>query len=107
MKMKLVILLSAILLISSAYANLPRFQNMGTLEFTNGNVLLAPVQYGHTVPVFTDWNGDGNVDLITGQFDFGYVFFCPNSGTNENPQFNEEDLVHMMADGAPITCSYG
>ena len=107
MKMKLFIFLSITLLISSTYADFPRFQNMGTLEFTNGNVLVAPVQYGHTNPLFTDWNGDGIVDLITGQFNFGYVFYCPNSGTNENPQFAEEDLVHLVADGVPITCSYG
>lgn len=106
MKKKLLFLFGMILLLSTAYADFPRFQNMGALEFTNGNILEAPTVYGHTVPVFTDWNGDGNVDLITGQFDYGYVFFCPNSGTNENPQFNEEDLVHMMADGVPITSSW-
>ena len=107
MKLKLVMLVTGLLLVCSIYANFPRFQNMGVLEFTNGNTLLAPVSSGHTNPLFTDWNGDGNVDLITGQFDNGYVFYIPNSGTNENPQFSEEDLVHLMADGTPITSSSG
>lgn len=46
-----------------------------------------------------DLNGDGRKDLILG-YEMGEVYFAPNTGTNENPQFSSYDV--LQCDAGPI-----
>jgi len=47
-----------------------------------------------------DWNGDGLMDLITGD-DFGHVVWWPNLGTRQSPQFAYCRLI-LDAAGQPL-----
>ena len=61
-----------------------------------GPILTEPVPaleadaklYGGTLPVpnIVDWNGDGALDIVTGNSE-GLVLFIENTGTNESPAF--------------------
>lgn len=52
-------------------------------------------------PLFTDWNGDGNKDLIVGHHFQGQIYYYRNSGTTAAPVFNTERVL-MKADNAVI-----
>lgn len=60
---------------------------------------------GNASPFMIDWNGDGNQDLLLGQFDGGKVRFYANTGTNYNPTFG--NFTYLQADGVDISVSYG
>lgn len=60
---------------------------------------------GYAAPLLVDWDGDGLLDLICGQFDYGRIRFYPNSGTPGSPQFLEFDY---LLDGAGyLSVPYG
>jgi hypothetical protein len=58
----------------------------------------------YSAPFVYDWNGDGNKDLIIGQFTNGCIRYCENIGTNNNPFFSTP--VFLYADGSIITLPY-
>jgi hypothetical protein len=83
------------------FAQAPRFLGPETL-YSSG----APIQvsyYGS--PVMSDWNGDGNKDLICGEFNGGYVRFYANTGLDSSPVFN--GFEYLQASGSQITMPYG
>lgn len=69
---------------------------------SNGSII--DVGYNGS-PLVVDWNGDGLKDLITGQFDWGYLLLYLNSGTNDAPLFTTYTLLE--ADGVVISLPYG
>jgi hypothetical protein len=84
-----------------ALAQAPRFIGPETL-YSAG----APIQvsyYGS--PVITDWNGDGNKDLICGEFTDGYIRFYANVGSDSSPVFN--GFTYLSASDSQITLPYG
>jgi hypothetical protein len=49
-----------------------------------------PLDVGsYAAPLMVDWNDDGLLDLLAGQFEYGRIRFYANQGTNEIPVFNE------------------
>ncbi len=48
---------------------------------------------GHLVPCAVDWNGDGNKDLLVGQFDQGAIRLYLNNGTDRKPELTDKGLV--------------
>ena len=45
------------------------------------------VDIGHAAPLVADFDGDGNFDLLVGQFGDGKLRIYRNLGDNKNPKF--------------------
>jgi hypothetical protein len=97
-KFTLMLLLSVTCLI---FAQAPRFN--GPFIIYDSGVQIDVGYYGS--PCVYDWNGDGKKDLILGQFDYGYIRFYSNVGTDPNPQFSGYEFLY--ASGSQITLPYG
>lgn len=69
----------------------------------SGGAIIDVGYYG--APCITDWNGDGNKDMILGIFTSGNIRFYANENTNDSPVFNT--FSNLQADGVPITLPYG
>lgn len=44
--------------------------------------------FGNPMPMFNDWDGDGDLDLICGEFIDGFTYF-ENVGTRQSPRYAE------------------
>jgi len=63
------------------------------------------VNIGHLVPCVTDWNNDGQKDLIVGQFSGGKIRLYLNHGTDSDPRF--KDFSYLHAGGSEISLPAG
>ena len=63
------------------------------------------IRVGHLVPHAADWNGDGLLDLVVGQFDGGLVRLYLNEGTANEPRLGESSFLE--AGGAQISLPAG
>ncbi|MBK8975660.1 MAG: hypothetical protein IPM29_07020 [Planctomycetes bacterium] len=45
------------------------------------------VDVGHAAPYLYDWDGDGDRDLLVGQFGSGKLRIYPNEGTDTEPRY--------------------
>jgi hypothetical protein len=88
-------------IVALAYAQAPRFQ--GPYSVYDG-VNPIDVSY-YAAPVMYDWDGDGNKDLICGEYDGGYIRFYRNIGADSSPEFNGYE--YLSASGSQITLPYG
>ncbi len=61
----------------------------------------SPVLYGGSlvVPSLADWDGDGLIDMISGN-SVGKILFFKNAGTNQKPAY--QDPIALKAGGAEI-----
>jgi len=96
---QLLVLASALVVL--AFAQAPRFQ--GPFPVNSGGNPIDLSYYG--APVMYDWDGDGNKDLICGEFDGGYMRYYRNIGADSNPEFNGYE--YLSASGSHITLPYG
>lgn len=66
----------------------------------------APLLYGGSLPVPTvvDWDGDGILDIISGNSQ-GFIQFFKNCGSNENPSFISP--INLKAGGIEIHVQAG
>jgi len=69
----------------------------------DGKDIFVPV--GHLVPTVVDFNGDGNKDLIVGQFSGGKIRLYLNRGTDKAPVF--KDFTYLEAGAKPINLAAG
>ncbi len=60
---------------------------------------------GYGAPCVADWDEDGLKDLLIGQFDYGFIRFYKNIGSNQTPQF--DGFSYLFADGFPLSVPYG
>ena len=47
------------------------------------------VEVGHAAPLMRDWDGDGTLDLLVGQFGKGYLRVYPNSERSGAPKLDD------------------
>ncbi len=52
----------------------------------------AEARWGYTIPVLTDWDGDGDLDLIVGSL-HPYYLLLENRGTRKAPQFAAPQIL--------------
>lgn len=83
-------------------AKVPEFHEP-TLITDGGNPIMLEV--GYAAPVVTDWNGDGNKDLLVGQFRSAKIRLYTNLGSDKNPQF--EGFEYLKAGGEEIHLTAG
>jgi hypothetical protein len=74
---------------------------------TDGKPLIIPsgqadiVKSICTQPAAHDWDGDGDMDILTGNFEGTYFLFT-NEGTKEKAAFHPKASQTMMPDGKPL-----
>lgn len=93
---------SVALIVMSSWAEVPTFESP-QLILDGGNPIMLEV--GYAAPVVTDWNGDGNKDLIVGQFRSAKIRLYTNLGSDKNPQF--EGFQYLKAGGEEIHLTAG
>ena len=95
------------LLVGEIQGHIFYFENCGTKQeptFTRGQFLLLggrPLRFLHyTTPCATDWDDDGDLDLLVGLSPRGQVLFFENVGSPTEPKL--VDRGNVQADGKPI-----
>ncbi|MCK5132363.1 MAG: hypothetical protein KAR40_09470 [Candidatus Sabulitectum sp.] len=60
---------------------------------------------GYASPLVTDWDNDGDKDLLIGRFAGGNIMFFANSGTNDSPILSYTGL--LQAGGGNLSVPSG
>lgn len=63
------------------------------------------VDMGHAAPFVADWNGDGHLSLLVGQFGNGRLRLYSNVGTRKNPRFDKFEWFKV--DGKIVSVPFG
>ncbi len=85
------------------YPNMMQKDKQGNLIFGDAISVKqeSPLLYGGSlvVPSLADWDGDGLIDIVSGN-SAGNILFFKNTGTNQKPAY--QDPVPLKAGGADI-----
>ncbi len=95
------LILPLLLVAGLCMAQLPAYQSFYYQECAGSAIDVG--YYG--APCITDWNGDGNKDMVLGIFTGGNIRFYANENTNDSPVFNS--FTTLKADGTNITLPAG
>ncbi len=60
---------------------------------------------GHASPLVTDWDGDGDKDLLVGRYLYGNIMLFTNDGTNDSPVLTYTSM--LQAGGTTLALPYG
>lgn len=107
MKMLIIMLL---FLTSVIVAEMPQFSYVSELKTSDGNSIRANSMCASPAPV--DWDGDGDLDLLMGEFgpnvwpaEAGIRLFINSAGSGKEPILSGGDLLE--AGGSPIALTAG
>lgn len=87
------------------------FRGLGKRSFAEGRIVFRPgkdasglqvegsTNLRASAPWATDWDGDGDIDLVVGTID-GNIHLLRNDGTTTSPEFAEP--VEILAGGKPL-----
>lgn len=84
------------------FAQVPTYEDYWYV-YADGARIDLPV--GHASPLVTDWDGDGDKDLLVGRFLSGNIMLYTNDGTNDSPVLSYTSLI--QAGGAALTVPSG
>lgn len=98
--------------------NFPRFKKLVFTPIAGANLLSQPERidgtkyeirtekHGLCYPVLFDWNRDGKLDLLLGEFETGPsgIKVYLNVGTNEKPQYTGEWFYAKDIEGSLMVC---
>lgn len=101
-------------------ANFPQFKKLVFTSIPGGNLLSQPERvdgtkyeirtekHGLGYPALFDWNGDGKLDLLMGEFETGEresnIKVYLNEGTKEKPKYTGEWFYATDVNGDTLTC---
>ncbi len=78
------------------YRNTQQNDKNGNLVFENASPIMqeSPTLYGGSlvVPSLADWDGDGLIDIISGN-SAGNILFFKNAGTNQKPKYQNPEAL--------------
>ena len=57
---------------------------------------------GHAAPYLADFDGDGKIDLLVGQFGDGMLRVHKNVGTNENPKYAKHEFFQVNGEDVKV-----
>ena len=63
------------------------------------------VDMGHAAPFLADFNGDGHLTLLVGQFGEGRLRVYPNIGPRNDPKFDKFEWFQV--DGKVVSVPFG
>ncbi len=101
-------LLAAMAVSASAWT--PVFDTAQTVTFNGVEAGNLPIDvggygqfYGDYMPTFTDLNGDGLGDIVSGIFNDGAIFYSINTGTKQAPKFDTYKFFTTNGDSSFVT----
>jgi hypothetical protein len=103
--MKTLLLFTACILLSAAaWAQAPNYDYPYFVTGAEGMLVAGNQVY--CIPTFGDWDSDGSQDMMVGVFFNGNIWYYHNTAAAGQPPVFEAHTV-VMADGSPISVTYG
>lgn len=95
-------LLLLFLTVAAAFSAAPTYEDYWYVYADGDQIQL---QLGNASPLVTDWDNDGDKDLIVGRYVGGNIMYFANEGTNDSPILTYTGL--MEAGGITLAVPYG
>ena len=72
------------------------------VRLNSGEGPLDIEEVGHAAPYVTDWDGNGVLDLLVGQFSDGKLRIYRNVGSNDDPRYDGFEYFQVGDDVARV-----